>query len=164
MNADYSVRGPPSRTLHWRWARKLTQYQDAGLEFEPEGGAEILALGGFVRGTWDTAILDELTPAPDEVVIDKNRSSMFFGTNLEAVLRDNGIDHVLVTGVASHVCVECTARDAWSHAFWTTTVRDATAASDVALHEASMKNMQCFGGTSGTEEVVEAVGRLKTRS
>lgn len=89
---------------------------------------------------------------------------MFFGTNLETVLRDKGINHVLVTGVASQVCVECTARDAWSHAFWTTTVRDATATDSVELHEASMRNMKFFGGTAGTEEVVEAVGRLKVRS
>ena len=47
-----------------------------------------------------------------EPVLTKPRYSAFFGTPLDTLLRSGGVKTVVVTGVATNVCVESTARDA----------------------------------------------------
>lgn len=66
----------------------------------------------LVRDTWNTDIVDELRPAAGELTIYKTRYSGFYGTELDSVLRDRGITHLLVTGCTTSVCVESTIRDA----------------------------------------------------
>lgn len=78
-------------------------------------------LQGLIRGSWDADILDELTPQPGEKVVDKTRSSGFFRTSLEDTLKEHGVNHLIITGVGTDVCVESTARDAYQLDFAVTT-------------------------------------------
>ena len=83
---------------------------------------------GLLRGSWDADILEELTPEAADNVINKTRNSCFFRTSLETTLRERGVDHVVLTGVGTDVCVETTARDAYQLDFAVTTISDATGA------------------------------------
>jgi ureidoacrylate peracid hydrolase len=80
-------------------------------------GAAVLAPDGtpsriLVRDTWNTDIVDELTPHDDDIVLYKNRYSGFYNTGLDELLRDRGIDTLIVVGATTSVCVESTVRDA----------------------------------------------------
>ena len=63
-------------------------------------------------GTEGHRFVEELTPQAGEFVVSKWRSSGFWGTNLDMLLRTNGIQSVVVTGCTTEGCVESTARDA----------------------------------------------------
>jgi ureidoacrylate peracid hydrolase len=91
-----------------------------------------------IRGSWGHEIVDALAPKPGETVIDKGRSSSFIGTSLDMVLRSNRIATVVITGMATHACVESTARDAGFFDYYVVVVRDAVADYREDLHQASL--------------------------
>jgi ureidoacrylate peracid hydrolase len=66
----------------------------------------------LVRDTWNTEIVEPLAPAPDDLVVYKNRYSGFYGTELEDVLRARGVRALIVVGATTSVCVDSTIRDA----------------------------------------------------
>jgi ureidoacrylate peracid hydrolase len=79
----------------------------------------------ITENTWDWQIVDELTPQPGDHVVAKSRYSGFWGTNLDSYLRSENIRYLLFTGVATNVCVESTARDAFFSEYWPILVEDA---------------------------------------
>lgn len=86
-----------------------------------------LAEANYVAaGSWDAEIVDELTPEPQDMIIEKSRYSAFYGTGLESILTSLKIDTLVVCGVTTHFCVESTARDAGIRDYRTYVVRDAT--------------------------------------
>lgn len=117
-------------------------------------------LQGLIRGSWDADILDELTPEPGETVVDKTRNSGFFKTSLEDTLKERGVNHLIMTGVGTDVCVETTARDAYQLDFAVTTVSDAAGACNMPDHLAALHALRYFGGTASTAEVIEALEKL----
>ena len=72
-------------------------------------------------------IIDELTPAPDELVVTKYRYSAFFGTGLAEQLSLLGRDQLIICGVFAHIGCLFTAGDAFSHDLETFLVADAVA-------------------------------------
>ncbi|MDH4150971.1 MAG: cysteine hydrolase [Betaproteobacteria bacterium] len=79
----------------------------------------------IVEGTWGWQIIDQLKPEPGDLVVQKSRYSGFAGTTLESQLRGLDIRHLIFTGVATNVCVESTAREAYFREFWPILVEDA---------------------------------------
>ena len=80
-------------------------------------GAEVVAPDGtpsriLVRDTWNTDIVDDLTPHDEDVVVYKNRYSGFYRTGLDELLRARRIDTLITVGATTSVCVESTVRDA----------------------------------------------------
>jgi ureidoacrylate peracid hydrolase len=66
----------------------------------------------LIRDTWNTEIVPELQPQPEDVIMYKTRFSGFYGTELDATLKQKGIKYLLFTGVTTSICVESTVRDA----------------------------------------------------
>jgi nicotinamidase-related amidase len=91
-----------------------------------------------IRGSWGQQIVEELAPQGHESVIDKGRSSGFIGTSLDMVLRSNRIETVVIAGMATHACVESTARDAGFFDYYVVVARDAVADYREDLHQASL--------------------------
>ena len=79
----------------------------------------------IIEGTWGWEIIDELKPEPGDLVVKKARYSGFAGTTLENQLNGLDIRHILFTGVATNVCVESTAREAFFREFWPILIDDA---------------------------------------
>ena len=73
----------------------------------------------LVDGTPGVDIYSELAPAPGEHVIKKHRYSGFFGTDLDIILREWGVDTVIVSGTTTENCVmrrramQCSATTEW---------------------------------------------------
>jgi len=95
----------------------------------------------MVQGGWDAAIVDELAPAPGEVVLFKPAYSAFFGTGLDSVLQRLAPRRIVVIGVTTSICVETTVRDAAQRAFDVDVVRDATAEWVETRHERAIEQM-----------------------
>jgi ureidoacrylate peracid hydrolase len=96
-------------------------------------------------GSWG-ADFYQVAPEPGEVVITKYRYSGFADTNLDLVLRSQGISSLIMTGVASNNCVECTARDGFMRDYYIVFVDDCTAATNKAIHAATLANMDSLFG------------------
>ena len=95
-----------------------------------------------------------MRPAPGEPVVVKHRYGAFEGTDLDLVLRSNGIRSVIMTGVATNVCVETTARQAFLRDYYVVFARDGTATFTRAEHEATLRNIdQFFGQVAGLDEI-----------
>lgn len=75
-------------------------------------------------GTEGWRIVPELAPAPGETVVPKAAPDSFLDTDLDAVLRARGVTEVVVTGFATEICVESTARQALSRGYDVVLVAD----------------------------------------
>jgi nicotinamidase-related amidase len=101
-------------------------------------GTMVNETGFFLEGTWGAEICDEVRPAGDEPVIVKHRSSAFVGTNLDLLLKANGVRTVVVIGEQTPGCIEATYRDAAYNDFYNVLAEDCVAAFDQAQHDASL--------------------------
>ncbi len=113
----------------------------------------------LVEGTWDAAIVDELIPQPGDKVITKTRYSGFCRTETENYLRSKNITHLLFTGIATNVCVESTARDAYFAEFFPVVIVDAMNHSGPDFNrQAMLWNFEnVFGWVSNSADVLAAL-------
>lgn len=79
--------------------------------------------------------------APAEAVLEKSQYDAFLRTDLEARLRQGGTRQLLITGVATHLCCESTARSAFARGFAVFIAVDGTATWNRELHRASLRAM-----------------------
>jgi nicotinamidase-related amidase len=112
----------------------------------------------------------DLDVRPEDERVIKRRYSAFIqgSSNIENVLKDNGIETIIVTGVATNVCCESTARDAMMLNFRTLMVSDGCATATDAEHAATLGGFYLyFGDVQTTDEVVarlEASARRNEKS
>ena len=84
----------------------------------------------LVDGTPGVEVYPDLAPAPAEHVIKKHRYSGFFGTDLDIILREWGVDTVIISGTTTENCCHATARDAMFRNYRVVFLSDATATYD----------------------------------
>ena len=120
---------------------------------KPELQGKLLSKGG-----WDYELIDELQPAPQDIVIEKPRYSGFFHTQLDSILRAKGIRNLVFTGIATNVCVESTLRDGFFLEYFGVLLDDACyQAGPVEAHEATLFNVKTFfGWVSDTQSFAES--------
>ncbi|HUY17283.1 MAG TPA: isochorismatase family cysteine hydrolase [Acidimicrobiales bacterium] len=95
-----------------------------------------------VVGSVGHQFLEEFGPREGEFVVQKSRSSAFWGTNLDQLLESNGVTSLVVTGLTTEGCVESTARDAQFNDYYVVIAPDCVASDDPAQHDASMLLMR----------------------
>jgi nicotinamidase-related amidase len=108
-----------------------------------------------VPGTAGHEFVDEFSPLPGELVVRKYRSSAFWGTNLELLLRSNGIQTVVVGGCTTEGCVESTARDAMFNDHYVVIASDCVGSDDREQHDASMLLMRHRFDMATADEIDE---------
>ena len=110
---------PPTRCC---WKGHLRRYEDSAHELDC------------------TDVVDEIYPEPADPIVEKYGYGAFHDTGLAQLLRERGIEALLVTGTVTQICVEETAREAFHHGFRTTLVADAVSSFAPDLHAATLRN------------------------
>ncbi|MCK8787537.1 cysteine hydrolase [Roseomonas sp. NAR14] len=103
----------------------------------------------LIRGEPGHAIIPELAPLPAEPVIDKPGKGAFFGTDLDLLLRNRGIDTLLVAGVTTEVCVHTTVREANDRGYRCVVLADCCASYFPEFHAAALAMVKAQGGERG---------------
>jgi len=103
-----------------------------------------------IEGSWGWQIVDEVAPLANEVVIKKRRFSSFFNTNLDAILRSNGIQSLVIVGVVTNGCVLATANDATALGYYPILLTDCIASERLELHNAALLIM------SNTKDLIDS--------
>lgn len=94
----------------------------------------------FVKGSWGAQIVDELTPASADIVIEGKRGlDTFASTNLDFILRSKGITTIALGGFLTNCCVESTMRTGYENGYRVITLRDCVAATSLEEHENALK-------------------------
>jgi ureidoacrylate peracid hydrolase len=127
---------------------------------KPEQGARRVA--ALTAGNKGHELWDALDVRADDLIVEKNRFSAFIqgSSNLTEVLRERGLDTVLITGTVTNVCCESTARDAMMLNFKTIMVTDGNAAVTDEDHNASLCAFYLtFGDVMPTDMLVTCLER-----
>jgi nicotinamidase-related amidase len=89
----------------------------------------------------DYAIRPEFRPQPQDVVITKQRASVFFGTPLVAHLTQLGVQTLIVCGESTSGCVRATAVDAYSHGYHVVLVEECCFDRSILSHKINLFDM-----------------------
>lgn len=128
----------------------------------PDGSASRV----LIRDTWNTDILAALAPEVGDIVLYKHRFSGFHETTLDALLRQRGITHLIVTGCTTSVCVESTIRDAMFRDYSCVLLADCTGepiGHDLARsnHDASLLTIQVLlGWVAASTDFIESLASV----
>ena len=113
------------------------------------------------RGSWEAQVIPAVAPVGDEILIPKTASGIFNATNIEYVLRNLGIEYLILYGVVTDQCVESTVRDAADRGFLVTQIEDCCAAETEAGHQRSIEAMAGhYCRTRTTQAMIEEIERL----
>ena len=103
----------------------------------------------LVRGEPGHDIIPELYPAAGELVIDKPGKGAFYATNFDPMLRNRGIEALLVTGVTTEVCVHTTVREANDRGYRAIVIADCCGSYFPEFHEVGLRMIVAQGGIFG---------------
>jgi nicotinamidase/pyrazinamidase len=95
-----------------------------------------------IAGTKGAAIVPELAPRPDDVVIPKRRYSGFFGTDLDITLRERHVDTLRLVGDCTNICVLYTAADARNLGYAVEVVEAGVTSFDEEAHRDALRELE----------------------
>jgi len=100
-------------------------------------------------------LVPELDQHPDDHIVTKQRIGAFIGTSLDDYLRQRGVTQIFLTGIATSVGVEATARSAYDYGYNVVLVVDAMTDRDAGLHQHSVEKIfPRIGETDTTANVL----------
>jgi nicotinamidase-related amidase len=111
----------------------------------------------LVRGEPGHDIIAELAPQAGEPVIDKPGKGAFYQTDLDLMLRNRGIETLLVGGVTTEVCVNTTVREANDRGFRCIVLADCCASYFPEFHAAGLAMIKAQGGIFGSVATSQAL-------
>ena len=95
-------------------------------------------------------------------MIDKPGKGAFYATDLDALLRNRGIEHLLVCGVTTEVCVHTTVREANDRGYRCVVLADCCASYFPEFHEIGLAMIKAQGGIFGwVSDSASALAALK---
>ena len=122
----------------------------------------------LVRGEHGHDIIPELYPVAGEPVIDKPGKGAFYQTDLELMLKNRGIETLMVCGVTTEVCVNTTIREANDRGFRCIALSDCCASYFPDFHAAGLAMIKAqggiFGWVSDSEKAIAAIAAHSART
>jgi ureidoacrylate peracid hydrolase len=119
--------------------------------------------GGYTQtpvcrdGSWEGDYYGDVRPLPGDIVVTKHRYNAFHKTDLDTILRANGVRTIVITGVSTNVCVESTVREGFMNDYYVVLVRDGTAAYSNEEHEMTVRNIDRFFGEVSTIDELRGI-------
>ena len=113
------------------------------------------------RGSRLGRVIDALAPADDDIVLPKSASGVFNATNIEYVLRNLGIEYLVIAGVYTNQCVESAVRDAADRGFMVTLVEDCCATKTKAWHMAALDTLKGYGRIRTADQIVAELSQQR---
>lgn len=118
-------------------------------------------LAQMQRGSEAVQIDPLVAPAEGETVLEKQFPSAFFGTGLAELMRERGIDTVLVCGTSTSGCIRATVVDGVSHGFRMIVPRECVADRSEPSEQAALFDIQAkYGDVVTLAEVLERINEL----
>ena len=114
------------------------------------------------KGSRDAKVIEELAPAEDEIVLPKTSSSVFISTNIDYVLRNLGVRHLILVGVLTDQCVDSAIRDACDLGYLVTVATDACVTQSAERQETSLRNNRGYCRQVTTAALVAEIERMAT--
>ncbi|MDX1527891.1 MAG: isochorismatase family cysteine hydrolase [Gammaproteobacteria bacterium] len=124
--------------------------RDRGLDYKVSG---IFA----AKGSWEAQVIEPLKPLQSEIIIPKTSSSLFNSTNFEYVLRNLGIEYVMVMGLLTDQCVETAVRDGCDRGFLMTVVEDACATTTEQRHRESLIGIKGYCRMRTSDQLIDEI-------
>lgn len=121
----------------------------------------------FADGSYGHSLWPDLEVLPQDIRVKKNRFGAFVpgSSDLHAVLQARNIDTLIITGTATNVCCESTARDAMMMNYKVIFVSDGTATYNDEEHNATLGIMLAmFADVMSTDEVVARLARTMSQA
>lgn len=108
----------------------------------------------FPPGSKEAEVCHEVGPADDELILPKTSSSLFNSTIFDYLLRNMGLDTVLVTGFVTDQCVDHTMRDGADRGFRMICLTDACTTDTPERHQAALNAFKGYGRQATTKDIV----------
>jgi nicotinamidase-related amidase len=103
-----------------------------------------------------TELVPELERHPGDHIVSKQRWGAFIGTSLHDYLRERGVTQIVLTGVATSIGVESTARSAFDYGYNVVLVVDAMTDRNIDAHSHSVEKIfPRLGETATTDDVLK---------
>ena len=119
---------------------------------------KVPALSCFDEGKHSQKIHSDLETKNDDILITKQFPSAFFKTDLETILKDKGVDTLIITGVTTSGCIRATCIDSISSDFVTLVVSDAVGDRAVEPHEANLFDMSAkYADLLTTDQAIDLI-------
>lgn len=114
------------------------------------------------KDSWEAQVIKELRPEVNDIVIRKTSSSLFNSTNFEYVLRNLGVEYIMVMGIVTDQCVETTVRDGCDRGFLMTVVDDACATSSEQRHTESLIGIKGYCRVRSVDELIDELAAFRS--
>ena len=117
---------------------------------------KVPVLRKMVEGEPLADIVPDLPPAPQDVIINKQYASAFFGTSLAPLLTSQGVDTLIVTGCSTSGCIRATAVDGMQYGFRVVVPQECVGDRHPEPHEANLFDIDSkYGDVVSKAEVME---------
>jgi len=114
-----------------------------------------------IEGTPGVEIIEELKPHNNDFIVKKRRYSAFFKTDLEILLKGLQKEVLIITGVATNVCIYATALDAQQRGYYVIVAKDCVSghgSTNDWIHDAFLKNIDIIlGNVLSSEEIINCL-------
>jgi len=112
------------------------------------------------KGSWDAKVLSEIRPMEDEIVIPKTSSSVFISTNIDFILRNLGVNFLIISGLLTDQCISHAVRDACDHGYLVTLITDACATRSREKHDTALNHIKGYCRQRTTDEFLREMQQL----
>jgi ureidoacrylate peracid hydrolase len=114
------------------------------------------------KGSWDAKVLSEIYPMEDEIVVPKTSSSVFISTNIDFILRNLGVNFLIISGLLTDQCISHAVRDACDHGYLVTLITDACATLSRERHDTALNHLKGYCRQRTTDEFLREIQQLSS--